>query len=334
MADSSQPNNPLINTAEDHLSRLLVDSVEEGWYIEFARNIREMLHPPKLPPLVITSKPVAVKDIWGLYGRQKKSFMMSTGFQVAVVALAFAAAATKPGQQAIKSAVSIVMPASDLPDAVVKVGDKTPKGGGGGGDRSLLAASKGKLPKQALRQFTPPSAVVNNANPILSMDPSILADPNIKLPDCPTCTNYGDPLGKIGPPSNGTGSGGGIGSGKGGGVGSGEGGGLGPGKGGGFGGDVYRVGNGVTPPIKVYTPEPEYSEEARKAKYSGEVTLSVIIGTDGLVRRDSIQVVHSLGLGLDEQAVKAVSQWRFKPGTLNGKPVAVQAQILVNFRLL
>ena len=143
-----------------------------------------------------------------------------------------------------------------------------------------------------------------------------------------------DPLGKIGPPSNGTGSGGGIGSGKGGGVGSGEGGGLGPGKGGGFGGDVYRVGNGVTPPIKVYTPEPEYSEEARKAKYSGEVTLSVIIGTDGLVRRDSIQVVHSLGLGLDEQAVKAVSQWRFKPGTLNGKPVAVQAQILVNFRLL
>src|SRR5208283_4413524 len=171
-----------------------------------------------------------------------------------------------------------------------------------------------------------------NANPILSMEPSILADPNIKLPDCQGagCENYGDPLGKIGPPSNGTGSGGGIGSGKGGGVGSGEGGGVGPGKGGGFGGDVYRVGrDGVTSPIPVYKPEPEYSEEARKAKYSGEVTLSIIIGTDGLVRRDSIQVVHSLGLGLDEQAIKAVSQWRFKPGTMNGKPVAVQAQIQV-----
>jgi TonB family protein len=335
MADSSQPNNPLINTAEDHLSRLLVDSVEEGWYVEFARNIREMIHPPKLPPLVVTSKPVMVKDIWGLYGRQKKSFMMSTGFQVAVVAVMFTVFATKPGRQAINSAVSIVMPSQDLPDAVFKAGKAAPTGGGGGGDRSLLAASKGKLPKQAYRQFTPPSAVVNNANPILSMEPSILADPNIKLPDCPTCANYGDPLGKIGPPSNGTGSGGGIGSGKGGGVGSGEGGGVGPGKGGGFGGDVYRVGrDGVTSPIPVYKPEPEYSEEARKAKYSGEVTLSIIIGTDGLVRRDSIQIVHSLGLGLDEQAIKAVSQWRFKPGTKDGKPVAVQAQILVNFRLL
>jgi TonB family protein len=333
MADPVQPNNPLGNSAEDHLSRLLVDSVEEPWYKLFVQNIREMIHPPKLPPLEITSKPVAVKDIWGLYGRQKKSFMMSTGMQIAVVAVVFTAFATKTGQKAIKSAVSIVLP-PDVADMVLKAGKVAPQGGGGGGDRSLLAASKGKLPKQAIRQFTPPSAVVNNANPILSMEPSILADPNIKLPDCPTCTNYGDPLGKIGPPSNGTGSGGGIGSGKGGGVGSGEGGGLGPGKGGGFGDGVYRVGNGVSPPVPVYKPEPEYSEEARKAKYSGEVTLSIIIGTDGLVRKDSIQVVHSLGLGLDEQAIKAVSQWRFKPGTKDGKPVAVQAQIAVNFRLL
>jgi TonB family protein len=333
MADLSQPNNPLHpNSAEDHLSRLLVDSVEEPWYKLFAQNIRELFNPPKLPPLEVTSKPVAVKDIWGLYGRKKKSFMMSTGFQVLVVAILFGAFATKQGQKAIRSAVSIVLPPSDVPDAVVPAGKVKPQGGGGGGDRSLLAASKGKLPKQAVRQFTPPSAVVNNANPILSMEPSILADPNIKLPDCATCTNYGDPLGKIGPPSNGTGSGGGIGSGKGGGVGSGEGGGLGPGKGGGFGGDVYRVGNGVTSPIPIYKPEPEYSEEARKAKYSGEVTLDVVIDAKGIPT--NITVVHSLGLGLDEQAMKAVAQWRFKPGTLSGKPVAVRAQIAVNFRLL
>jgi TonB family protein len=335
MADSVQPNNPLGNDANDHLSRLLADSIEEPWYKEFAKNIREMINPPKLPPLEITSKPVAVKDIWGLYGRQKKSFMMSTGFQVAIVAVVFTAFATKTGQTALKQAVSIVLPV-DLNDPVVPVGKVKPQGGGGGGDRSLLAASKGHLPKQAVRQFTPPSAVVNNSNPILSMEPSILADPNIKLPDCQGagCENYGDPLGKIGPPSNGTGSGGGIGSGKGGGVGSGEGGGVGAGKGGGFGGDVYRVGNGVTNPIPVYRPEPEYSEEARKAKYSGEVTLQIVIGADGLVRAGSISVVHSLGLGLDEQAVKAVSQWRFKPATMSGKPVAVVAQIQVNFRLL
>jgi len=73
-------------------------------------------------------------------------------------------------------------------------------------------ASKGKLPKQALRQFTPPMAVVNNLNPKLTMEPSIIVPPDVKLPDCPTCANYGDPLAKIGPLSNGPGSGGGIGS--------------------------------------------------------------------------------------------------------------------------
>jgi TonB family protein len=332
MADLSQSNNVhLVNTAEDHLSRLLADSVEEPWYKLLAGTIREMIHPPKLPPLEVTSKPVAVKDIWGLYGRQKKSFVMSTGFQAIVVTLLFTVFATKPGQQAVKAAVSIVMPAMDQ-DQPFKPGKVEPKGGGGGGDRSLLEASKGKLPKQAYSQFTPPSAVVNNDHPVLSMDPSILADPSIKLPDCPTCTNYGDPLGKIGPPSNGTGSGGGIGSGKGGGVGSGTGGGLGPGSGGGFGNGAYRVGNGVTAPIAIYKPEPEYSEEARKAKYSGEVILAVVIDAKGLPT--DIRVVHSLGLGLDEQAIKAVQQWRFKPGTKDGKPVAVQAQIAVNFRLL
>jgi TonB family protein len=334
MADQEHPNTPLHNTAEDHLSRLLTDSIEDPWYKEFFKNLKELINPPKLPPLEVTSKPVAVKDIWGLYGRKKTSFMMSTGFQVLVVAAIFLISMTKQGQTAIKAVTHLVIPVDNTPDEVMKAGKVKPQGGGGGGDRSLLAASKGKLPKQAVRQFTPPSAVVNNANPILSMEPSILADPNVKLPDCPTCTNYGDPLGKIGPPSNGTGSGGGIGSGKGGGVGSGNGGGVGPGSGGGFGGDIYRVGNGVTAPVPVYKPEPEYSEEARKAKYQGEVTLSVIIDKDGKIAPGTIQVVHSLGLGLDEQAIKAVSQWRFKPGTKDGKPVAVQAAISVNFRLL
>src|ERR1022692_3232226 len=89
MADLSQPNNPVPGSAEDHLSRLLVDGEGEPWYSSFFRNLKETFNPPKLPPLEITSKPVAVKDIWGLYGRQNKSFMMSTGFQVGVVLVVF-----------------------------------------------------------------------------------------------------------------------------------------------------------------------------------------------------------------------------------------------------
>ena len=330
MADQEQPNTPQHDFAEDHLSRLLSDSIEDPWYRGFFKNLKEVFNPPKLPPLQVTSKPVAVKDIWGLYGRQKKSFMMSTGFQIAVVAVLFTLLSNHAVQEQVKKAVTVIMPV-DLAPANIPPQKQTMQGGGGGGDRSLLPASKGRLPKAAVRQFVPPSAVLNNAAPKLSMEPSILADPNVPLPNI-NMPNYGDPLGKIGPPSNGTGSGGGIGSGKGGGVGSGTGGGVGPGEGGGFGGGVYRVGGGVSAPVLVYKKEPEYSEEARKAKYQGTVTLYVVVDPSG--KATDIRVLHSLGLGLDEKAIEAVKQWKFRPGMKDGKPVAVAASIEVNFRLL
>src|SRR5215472_15421044 len=204
-------------------------------------------------------------------------------------------------------------------------------GGGGGGDRSPLPASKGRLPKLALKQFTPPMAVVNNPDPKLTMEPSIIVPPDVTLPQV-NMSQYGDPLARIGPPSNGPGSGGGIGSGSGGGVGSGKGGGFGPGEGGGMGGGVFRVGGGVSAPVVLYKVDPEYSEEARKAKYSGTVVLQLVVDSSGKAR--DVRVVRSLGLGLDEKAIEAVNKWKFRPGFRNGQPVAVMATIEVNFRLL
>ncbi|MDR3704081.1 MAG: energy transducer TonB [Candidatus Sulfopaludibacter sp.] len=330
MADLSQSNNPLGHDADDHLSRLLVDQVEDPFYKSLFQNIKDLINPPKLPPLELTSKPVAVKDIWGLYGRQKKSFAMSMSFQIGVVVLLFTVLSAKPVRDKMKQVATLVLPTDLLPpDAPPK--QQVMKGGGGGGDRSLLPASKGRLPKAAVRQFVPPQAVQANLNAKMTMEPSILAPPDVVLPNV-NMTQYGDPLGKIGPPSNGTGSGGGIGSGKGGGVGSGEGGGVGPGSGGGFGGGVFRVGGGVTAPVLVYKKEPEYSEEARKAKYQGTVTLYVEVAPNG--KAQNIKVLHSLGLGLDEKAIEAVKQWTFKPGLKDGKPVTVAASIEVNFRLL
>jgi protein TonB len=278
----------------------------------------------------VTSKPVAVKDIWGLYGRQKKSFAMSMSFQLGVVVLLFTVLSAKPVRDKVKQVATLVLPTDLLPPAAPPK-QQVMKGGGGGGDRSLLPASKGRLPKAAVRQFVPPQAVQANLNAKMTMEPSILAPPDVVLPNV-NMPNYGDPLGKIGPPSNGTGSGGGIGSGKGGGVGSGEGGGVGPGSGGGFGGGVFRVGGGVTAPVLTYKKEPEYSEEARKAKYQGTVTLYVEVAPNG--KAQNIRVLHSLGLGLDEKAIEAVKQWVFKPGLKDGKPVTVAASIEVNFRLL
>jgi TonB family protein len=107
---------------------------------------------------------------------------------------------------------------------------------------------------------------------------------------------------------------------------------LGPGEGGGVGGGVFRVGGGVSQPVLLHKVEPEYSEEARKAKYQGTVLLYVEVTPDG--RATNIKVTRSLGLGLDEKAMEAVKQWKFKPGYKNGQPVTVAATIEVNFRLL
>jgi TonB family protein len=78
--------------------------------------------------------------------------------------------------------------------------------------------------------------------------------------------------------------------------------------------------------------EPEYSEEARRAKFSGSVLLSVVVDVNGIPR--DIRVVRTLGLGLDEKAIEAVQRWRFRPGMRRGKAVAVQALVDVSFRLL
>ena len=95
---------------------------------------------------------------------------------------------------------------------------------------------------------------------------------------------------------------------------------------------VFRVGGGVKAPALLYKAEPEYSEEARAAQLDGMVLLKVVVDVDG--RAKDIQVLNGLGLGLDEQAVMAIQRWKFKPGERDGVPVAVQAQIEVNFRLM
>jgi TonB family protein len=93
-----------------------------------------------------------------------------------------------------------------------------------------------------------------------------------------------------------------------------------------------HVGAGVTAPRLVSKVEPEYSEEARAAKYQGTVVVAVTIDTNGIAQ--DMRVTRSLGMGLDDKAVQAISQWKFSPGTKDGQPVSVMATIEVNFRLL
>jgi len=285
-------------------------------------------------PLRSASEPATLPTLfgagYGLYGIRRSSFVLSfvgqtLAIAVFLVSARFVAAHRHEIRQQVIGIVTDVSPYI-LPPSASKAG-----GGGGGGDRDKLQASKGILPRFSREQLAPPVVVIRNENPKLPVEPTVVVPPEIHLP-IPQTGPLGDPLSSIlGPPSNGTGSGGGLGSGSGGGVGSGHGPGVGPGWGGGIGGGVYHIGGGVSAPHLIYGPEPEFSEEARKAKYQGTVVLQVVVGADG--RTHNIRVAQSLGMGLDEKAIEAIRQWKFEPSHKNGVPVAVLVDIEVNFHL-
>jgi TonB family protein len=322
---------PLTKEEQQALTLSQLEASALPWYRNVVVNLKDLLFPKKLPPLEITSRPVQVKEMFARDEYQGRSQVMSVFIHVGLVSLALFLGTNKTIQKAMKNTVTLVAPdiAPYVPDAM-KPNNKPMGGGGGGGDNSPLPPSKGRLPRADLKQFTPPMAVVNNPNPRLVMEPTIIAPPDANLPQV-NMPNYGDPLAKIGPPSNGPGSGGGIGTGSGGGVGSGRGGGFGPGEGGGFGGGAFRIG-GVSPPVPIYKVEPEYSEEARKAKFQGTVLLAIVVDVEGRTR--DIRVLRPLGMGLDEKAIEAVQKWRFRPGYKDGKAVPVMANVEVSFRLL
>ncbi|MCP3960948.1 MAG: energy transducer TonB [bacterium] len=96
-------------------------------------------------------------------------------------------------------------------------------------------------------------------------------------------------------------------------------------------GDVMQVGGGVTAPEKLHAPQPKYSEEARQGRVQGVVILQAIIDNVGQV--SDVEVLKGLPLGLTDSAIETVEEWRFKPATQNGKPVAVYLNLLINFSL-
>jgi len=207
------------------------------------------------------------------------------------------------------------------------------KAAGGGGHHEKAPATEGHLVKIAARQFVPPTIRVTNPNPRLTIEPAIEGPPDLELdPELLDrfLPNVGDPLSQILGSSAGSGGPSGIGNGHGTGIGNKSG--SSAGDGGSGIGAVYPPGNGVTLPVLIHRVEPEFSEEARKAKYSGTVLIRADIDSSGHAR--NLRLTRSVGMGLDEKAIEAVAQWLFKPGTKSGKPVAVSAVIEVSFRLL
>jgi len=291
--------------------------------------------PVRNRPQMREPAPQGPDAIWGHYNNYRSNGLAGSAVvHVIMVALLLSASVVGPKVVAKVQQHETVTLIAPSPDSyALPVAKKVVGGGGGGGDHDVLPAPKGRLPKLAMQQITPPSIVLRNQHPKLTAEPTVVVPPQVHLAQN-NMPNLGIPSAAAmpsAPPSNGTGSGGGIGSGSGGGVGVGHGAGVGAGSGGGIGGGVFKVGGGISAPQPVSTPDPEYKEQARVAKTQGTCILWLIVDDQGRPR--DIRVVRGLGMGLDTKAIEAVKQWKFQPAMKDGRPVNVQISVEVGFRL-
>jgi protein TonB len=281
---------------------------------------------------VISPNAFTLSDSWGRHRVSTTRSALGSFLVHALIIVAAFSLLTHEVRSEAKPVTRVTLIAPSLETYALPLATKQAGGGGGGGDRDKLQAPRGKLPRLAKQQITPPQIVVRNEHPKLMVAPTVVAPPQLQL--AASVPNLGVPAASALPTlaaSNGVGSGGGIGSGSGGGVGKGSGAGVGEGFGGGAGGGAYKVGGSVLAPRPLAMPDPDYTEQAREAKLQGMCVLKLIVGADGKPR--DIHVIRSLGMGLDEKAMAAVSQWTFAPATKDGTAVPVLISVQVFFKL-
>ncbi|MFP5268650.1 MAG: energy transducer TonB [Acidobacteriota bacterium] len=309
-AEPDQPSQPEIV----HLSGELK---EDGIFASLLANIRDAFFSPKLPPLVLESKPIPVPDRMATK-RSPASAAIAVGIHVlAILLIALLIASQVKVMTSQKNLATVSVPTTPPPLA-----PRLQAIGGGGGQHDLAPVSRGRLPVLAQKQIVPPMAPPTVA-PKLAVVPTVVVQKNINLANN-ALPNLGMPTSPLKGISLGNGTGTGIGSG--------SGSGIGPGSGGNMGGGVMHIGGDISSPVVIYEVEPEFSEEARKAKLSGNVVVYLWVDADG--KPSHVRVVRGIGMGLDQKAVDAVRQYRFRPAMKDGKPVAVDMYIEVNFQIL
>ena len=224
-------------------------------------------------------------------------------------------------------------PQFQMPTDITWIVQPGPGGGGGGGGNKMpdppkktelkgpekITVPVAPTPKPVAKEVPPPAQLTIPAVPTAS---SVQELPGM-ITTVPTATA-----------SLGSGSGGGSGTGTGTGSGPGDGSGLGPGSGGGTGGGAFRLGTpGLVSPEVLFEKKPEYTSDAMRAKVQGTVEVEAVVNVDGSVGQ--VKIVRSLDdrFGLDQKAIEAVRNWKFRPGTRFGKAVPVLVLIELTFTL-
>src|SRR5580704_4409265 len=267
---------------------------EEGVFSSLRSSVRDVFFPQKLPPLVLESQPIAVDDPMKVKRDPKSTAIAVVIHGLVILLIAYILIKKIPLSAPAKTTLvtDIAIPPQAPPKAAAM--------GGGGGQRGPTPVTKGTPPKFADQQIVPPKAPPLQ-EPKIKIDPTIEVQKDVKMAS--SLPQIGVANSPIVGMSMGNGSGTGLGSG--------NGSGLGPGSGGNTGGGPRRIGGGVSAPVLLYSVEPEFSEEARKAKTAGNVLVNIWVDAQGVPVR--ARVLKGVGMGLDEKAVAAVKQYRFKP---------------------
>lgn len=296
-----------------HLNEMVIE--EEGVFSSLWSNVRDVFFPVKLPPLVLESTPIAVVDRMATK-QNPRATASAIAFYALLILLIGWLLHKKVAFMAKPKPVQVV----ELDAPPPKAPPKAVSMGGGGGQRGPTPVTKGTPPKFADQQIVPPKAPPLE-EPKIHIAPTIEVQKDLKMASSiPQIGVANSPLVGMS-----------MGNGRGTGLGSGNGSGLGPGSGGNTGGGPRRIGGGVSAPVLIFSVEPEFSEEARKAKVAGNVLVNLYVDTNG--NPSHVRVIRGVGMGLDEKAVEAVRQYKFKPAMENGKPVLVELNVEVNFQI-
>jgi TonB family protein len=282
----------------------------------------EGAHPPEVPFLFEQQRQ-----------RLLPAFVASAVYQVVLVTLLIVAS-RMGSSTAVPEPVEFYIPS----ETMVWLPEEGPGGGGGGGGNEMPEPPRlAELPGEDAVTVPVEQPPEPTPTPPETEEPEQIAQLNIPAATLAAATEAlpGVFQAPAGPPtpSQGTGTGGGAGTGRGSGIGPGTGSGLGPGSGGGTGGGVYRPGSGVTTPRVLREVKPQYTSDAMRARVQGTVWVECVVQPTGVCT--NIEIVRSLdqNFGLDQQAVRAASEWRFAPGTRLGEPVPVLVTIELTFTL-
>ena len=309
-------------------SRLMQDAAAPTWspmggFIPSAETSGQ--RGPQLVPArpIFTIDPLAVKG-------DKTSNLVSLVIHVVAITLILTLAMSVRSNMVIQPTnvthVDFTLTAPPPPIAMPVA--KVQGGGGGGGAHQVAPPTKGNPPVVVSKQQVLAPQILRIDHPKLGVEPTAM----VKMESNNQLTNLGmSDSPQIVLASQGKGSGSGFGSGLGGGLGAGRGIGAGPGSGGGYGGGLMSVGGGVSAPQVVHSVEPEFTDDARRANYQGNVSVQLIVDSEG--NPQNVRLVNHLGMGLDQKAIEAVKQYRFRPAMYQGHPVAVQIVIDVDFHL-